>query len=831
MRPTLHRLSAFLLCCGGLLGAADRPAPDEWQVLTKQIAERPTWDNARLEREALRKDACILAEDRTPLDVVLRRTAALLNHLKGRTDLAAEAAELGKLAARAKAATSDADRRTAFAEVSALRRRIAFRNPLLDFDRLVFLKHNKIVRGDNHMVDQYLGFNAAVGGGVYVLDQPFGKEPKVRDLLAGRTIANGRLAGKPIADQGSFIALDLDYDGKSIAFAWTEAKHEVPADADWSTQRWTQEQAQGLKGNRHYHWRPDNCYHILRAEVDGKDVRQLSDGPYNEYDPCFLPDGRILFVSERCGGGQRCGGRLLPTATLFSMAGDGSDLIQLSWHDTNEWHPSVDNQGMVVYTRWDYVDRDSDVAHHLWRCYPDGRDPRSVHGNYPEVRESRPWMEMSIRAIPNSSRYVAMATPHHGQAYGSMVLIDLDRPDDRKMSQVRRITPEVLFPESEERPGIPYAKGKGGNGQVYGTPWPLDEDFHLAVYDPDGRNYGIYLVDSFGNKELLYRDPKTACLDPMPLRARTRPPAIPAATLQSAASRKGSPMPNTGTVVISNVYESDMPWPKDTTITGLRVVSLFAKPNAFIDRPHIGVAAQSLARGVLGTVPVESDGSAHFTVPAGMAVYFQALDDQGMAVQTMRSDTYLHPGEVLSCIGCHEGKHAAPSTMGHNKPIAMRRPPSVLKPEAEGSFPLTYTRLVQPVLDRNCVPCHQKEKKALKLDGELADKGTGWSRSFVSLKPFAWGMSGGNGTALKEVQYSTPGKVGAYASKLWTKVLSQDHYGTKLSADDKRRLTLWLDCNSVYYGAYEQTGAQNKGELVKPSIGIPPWVDFKTLAR
>ncbi len=301
------------------------------------------------------------------------------------------------------------------------------------------------------------------------------------------------------------------------------------------------------------------------------------------------------------------------------MMPDGGDIIQLSWHDTNEWQPSVDHSGMLVYTRWDYVDRDSDVAHHLWRCYPDGRDPRSPHGNYPEVRESRPWMEMSLRAIPGSTSYVGVAAPHHGEAYGSLVLIDLKQREDGKTGQIRRITPEVLFPEAETAPGVPHpGQGKHApRAEVYGTPWPLSEDFYLCVYDPGQRNYGLYLLDSFGNRELLYRNPEIACLDPIPLRARPRPPVIPVATAQAQADRQGIVDLMTGTVAVMNVYESRQPWPQDVRIKELRVVNLFPKENAVADVPPIGAAAQSLCRGVVGVVPVEADGSAHFTLPAG----------------------------------------------------------------------------------------------------------------------------------------------------------------------------------------------------------------------
>jgi len=254
------------------------------------------------------------------------------------------------------------------------------------------------------------------------------------------------------------------------------------------------------------------------VNVDGTGLVQLTDGTWNDFDPAWLPDGRIAFVSERRGGYLRCG-RVCPTYTMFTMNADGSAIECLSFHETHEWQPSVAHDGRIVYTRWDYVDRDTNVAHHIWLCYPDGRDPRSFHGNYPRAREHRPWMEMNIRAIPGSRKFIATAGAHHGQASGSLVVIDQDGEDDGAMAQVRRFTPDCLLPEGE---------GPWGRNNAYATAWPLSEKYCLAAYDPAGRRHGIYLVDCFGNRELIWRDADgLMCLAPIPLKARPAPPAIP----------------------------------------------------------------------------------------------------------------------------------------------------------------------------------------------------------------------------------------------------------------------------------------------------------------
>ncbi len=775
--------------------------------------------HARLRAECQSGAALILETDRDPVDVLLRRTRALLHKLKsmdGAPDLEPESGALNALAAEEKKVpVAERDRRKALAlRLCALRREIAFKNPLLDFDRIVLLTKHRPRRGDHHMVDQYYGFNARPGGRLLVLADPFGKEPRAENILADSTVSAGRLKGRKL-EGGAFNTLDLDYDGESLLFAWTECGR-PPAEASWDGQPWTEELARKWK-KPFYFWHPRTVYHIFKVAVDGSGLTQLTDGMWNDFDPCFLPSGRIAFISERRGGFLRCGGnRPNPSYTLFGMMPDGSDIITLSYHETNEWNPSVDNSGMIAYTRWDYVDRDNDIAHHIWLCFPDGRDPRSYHGNYPRVRESRPWMELSIRAIPGSHRYVALAAPHHGYNYGSMILIDQRVEDDSAMSQLKRITPEVLFPESEKAPGVPH--GRGGHnpiGEVYGSPWPLSEDFHLCVYDPAMRHYGLYLVDCFGNRIFIYRDPEAACLDPIPLRPRPRPHVIPAQTRQAKADRRTGGE-SKSTIAVMNIYESDFEWPKETRIDALRIVQLFPKATYHLDDPEIGAGDESLARGVIGTVPVEEDGSVHFEAPAGVPLYFQALDGDGLAVQSMRSATYLHEGERLSCVGCHEPKSSSSMTTKPAIPLALRKPPAKPAPGPDGSNPLSFARLVQPVLNRACVACHAREPDAPSLAGDRFGQ-FGWSEAFHTLRPFSWSLSGGNGIIAKNGSRSTPGKMGARASRLYSH-LGEGHNEVELSAEDLQRIVIWLDCNSNFYGAYLETDRQARGEIVLPAV-------------
>jgi len=284
-----------------------------------------------------------------------------------------------------------------------------------------------------------------------------------------------------------------------------------------------------------------------------------------------------------------------------------------------------------------------------------------------------------------------------------------------------------------------------------------------------------------------------------------------------------------GTVTIMDIYDSEYDFPEGTKIKQLRIVNVFPKPNHDLSDPMIGHAAQSMARGILGTVPVEKDGSVHFKCPTEIPIYFQALDENGMMVQNMRSATYLHPGETLSCVGCHESKKDTTKNTGI--PIAMKRGPSTIKPEAAGSFPLTFPRFVQPVLDAKCVSCHEKEQNAPSLRGDLFAK-HGWSNGFTVLQKHAWGKSGGNGGIKRNIRsYSIPGQEGFRVSGLYKKLVAGDHHGVKLSKEELHRIAAWVDCNSNFYGAYLQTEKQAKGQVVKPLLGLSPHIPFEELKR
>ena len=795
--------------------------------------------------------AIIWDEDRDPLDVLLRRTRAHYADLTGPEAPDRPAAELLACgpalrriseAARATAVADEEARYRLFEKTMALRRQIAFANPLVKaLTKLLFITRetpppDELTWG-THMCDQYFGFHATLkgsthGNGIWTLTDPFGDHPKLTELTPAHKTkiasADPYWNGRRITPEGGFLSPDVSFDGREILFCWTPGAFRI---REWDEQ---------------------TTFHIMKMNADGSNLTLLTSGGVNDLFPCWLPSGRILFCSERRGGYGRCHMREVPNFTLHSMFPDGTDIVCLSPHETNEWEPSVDNDGMVVYTRWDYVDRGFNQAHHAWITYPDGRDPRELNGNTRINQRLAPHMTQAIRAIPGSRRYVAVSVGHHTPDRGSLVLIDPSVPDDNLTSQVKRLTPEVLLPEAEKMISWPL-RPTG----CYGTPWPLSEKYYLCTYDGDGngqytreidyqrRKYALTLLDCFGNKITVYRHPTISCSDPMPLMARRMPPVIPHKTLfgrpvgpdgRKPAAIPESEMPQKAVLGLVNVYNSRYAFPAGAKVKALRVWQLFPKIEPLDGHPRLGVIDQMPGRQCLGTVRVEEDGSAQFYVPVKTPVYFQALDEDGCAIQSMRTVTYGQSGERLTCNGCHESRHGRAGTPPKATPLAFRRPPDDLVPEPEGSKPFNYPRLVQPVLDAKCVSCHGAKRDERTMPdlrrGDIYFNPYCFHTSFIDLvgrglvqyyTQFYCGTNWCDVGVQRDrfVQaYSEPGRVGARASRLYA-ILKAGHHGVKLTDAEMRRIVVFLDSHGAYISHDGDAMAQCEGRVVE-GVNFPP---------
>jgi hypothetical protein len=660
-------------------------------------------------------------------------------------------------------------------------RGLALRNPLLDFDAILFVK--SAPTRFPHMSDQFYGWWSRPGGGVFLLEgfRAQRGSPRLRCLTADMP-------------EGSFLRPELSYDGRRVLFAYCRHHAEVADLKDKANKANVPE---------------DAFYHLYEMQIDGSGRRQLTHGRYDDFDARYLPNGQIVFLSTRKGrflqsdadntaatlaadlpdSYVRCGGdnyRPVPVYTLHAMDARGTRMWPISAFENFEWTPAVAHDGRILYSRWDYIDRYSNPHISLWSTNPDGANAQLVYGNY----TWRPQLIYEARPIPNSQKLAFTASAHHSIVGGSLVLLDRSRGMEGDEPLVR-LTPEVPFPEVEETIDCYYAH-----------PWPLAEEHYLVGWADrrlpphrrvdDAENnpanaMGVYLYDAFGNLNLLYRDPAISSGNPIPVKARPRPASLATTLAADDAAREGC-------FLVRDVYQGLAEAPRGS-IKRLRVVAVPPKVQPHKNRPCLGISAEEPGKYLLGTVPVEADGSAYFRVPSGIPVFFQALDERGLAVQTMRTLTYVGRGQHQACIGCHESRDATLLPAG-KYPVAALRAPSRLTPGPEGSWPLRYDRLVQPVLDRHCTNCHRpggKDVAAARLDLTAA-------KSYDNLLAF-----GGNDLArlAAEHERSTPGECPARNSKLWALLASpQGHAGVRLDADSLQRLATWMDLYAQRLGHF-----------------------------
>ncbi len=609
--------------------------------------------------------------------------------------------------APARAGKMTAANRQSFAELSAsileLRRKIIFSHPALNFDRLLINK--RPTPNYLHQSRQYLGRYSPVGDGLAVLTD-WKNRPEVKLLL------NNKLPA------GSVLHPDLSFDGKRILFSFCDHSERVL----------------------------NRCrFLIYEIGIDGSGLRQITGGVNDpltttgnretaiveDYDPCYLPDGGFIFTSTRQQAHIRCqyGGRYFANFVLHRGELDNYDelgprIARISFNEAPEWEPSVQADGSVLYTRWDYINRHWNWFQSLWLTKPDGTGVAHVYGNYTR----NPCITAEPRAVPGSKKIVSTAAAHHCYTAGSLILIN-PRVGSDGPEPITRLTPEVTFPESEYRGTtleqadalIHSARGIN-NGSAfplhgaYCNPYPLSEDLFIVAYTPSklakegqrqgGVPYGIFLLDSLGGLELIYRDPEMSSFAPVPIVARKTPPALPS-TIDPQRKEK------TGVYYVHNVYESTEKIPAGK-IKSLRVVQIQEQTVEF--PPSRGKVVLDLPKKILGTAPVEPDGSVAFRAPACEMLGLQLLDANGMAVMGMRSLIYLQPGETTSCIGCHESRSQVPQTetgvttaasYSAGKPASASSRASVREltppagPRYEGG--LSFTRTVQPVLDRYCI--------------------------------------------------------------------------------------------------------------------------------
>ena len=503
-------------------------------------------------------------------------------------------------------------------------------------------------------------------------------------------------------------------------------------------------------------------FHLYEIQSDGSGLTQLTEGPFNDIEPTYLPDGGIMFCSDRCRRYVNCW--RTPVAVLHRCDGDGGNIRMISSNVEHDNTPWVLPDGRVLYMRWEYVDRNQGTFHHLWTTNPDGTAQMVYYGN------QRPgYVMIDAKPVPGTNRVVAVFSPGHGRSEHSGYITVVDPnlgPDDPA--------------------GTKRLCSDGG----LRDPYPVSSSKFLVAKGPD-----VYLLSDDGKLSLLCRldMPALALHEPRPLAPRPRERVIPS----RVDSRE-----STGTLVLADIaYGRRMQGVEPGEIDKLLVLETLPKPVNFSGGmwPISAGGTFTLSR-VLGTVPVEKDGSAHMELPAMRSLFFVALDRDGRAVKRMRSFVTVQPGETTSCVGCHENRTDTPLADFGGLLAAARRP-SRIEPFAEIPDVLDFPRDIQPILDAHCVECHNPDRMEGKID-LCGDHTPIFSRSYWTLTRHGLISDGRN----EPNGESRPRSLGSSASRLLD-YLEPAHYDVALSEKEKTTIRLWIDSSAPYAGTYAALGS------------------------
>lgn len=687
---------------------------------------------------------------------------------------------------------------------------------LLDngIEELVFIR--RATFNGNHIYTEYVNSTWMPGGGLCVLDL---KSGKVREIAPEFT-KNGVI--------GWF---DVSFDARKIVFDFKKA--------------------------------PLEGYRIYEIDIDGDNLKQLTFPPENEaelvkkfqrdrgyhhgtddMDPCYLPDGGIVFVSTRCQFSVLCDSSdNFTVRNIYRMNADGSGMLALSYSALSEATPVLMADGRILYHRWEYVDKSAGNAKSLWAMNPDGTGSAEVYGNSISFPETM----IQARPVPGSENKIVMLGASHccpNNALGTVILVDKNK-DIRSLEAMRYITDDVA---AFHHNGFHFKNDAGEwvhdmtgvPGRLFRNPYPVSEKLYIVSHKPKGlawsqpNGYDLSLLDENGKDMPLLRDDSVSCWQPYPLKAREKLP-VPKSIIDSQLAEDGL-----ARCVVTDIY-TGMENVERGEVKFIRILEQIPRPwearkpygddHAGTTHAHSAVGNGSLSVKVQhGIVPVDEDGSAHFLVPAGKAIYFQALDENCNAIQTERTYVNYMPGEVRSCIGCHETPNSIPDSTVNRVPKALMRSASVPMPQPgqkESRLVFDYDRQIQPILDRNCIECHGKGNDSPDLRGTHSETYSVSYRNLLQLgnakdkQLLGYRFHRDEDAAMNGIEYIRPNRTGALSSPLaawlsgrekiegefpelqkYLDYLRKSHPDLKITKDELLVVSNWLDLNCLYHCSY-----------------------------
>ncbi len=778
---TLRRVQCLPHICGLRLESS-RPFPSGWRLSRPGIEARK-----KREAEQARIQAGLAALDLIDVAALRRAVDDLGDPLPGglmtRESAIAQLAEIerrrGKLRKDLQAGEEGAFEQ--LGELQTFQRELLLADLRIDFDRLLVIKRG--LRSPHLGLPQNWQGNSALPRS--------GFDDEIASLRLRRTDAELRRIYKP--QEPVFVGdVDLHFNGDRMLYS-----------------------SIGPRGR----------WQVFEVGVDGRQRRQVTPSLYDDvdnYDACYLPDNRIIFASTRSFASVPCVNGSTRVANLFSMESDGANARQLCFDQEHNWCPTVANDGRLLYTRWEYTDTPHTHSRLLFRMNPDGTRQTAAYGS----NSYWPNAMFYTRPIPGEpNKVVTIVSGHHGvRRMGELLILDPAKGSHEAEGVVQRIP-------GYGKEVAPLIKDQlvDDSWPKFLHPYPLTDKLFLVACQPSAASlWGIYLVDTFDNIVLLKEQPGYALLEPVPIRKSPRPPIRPDSV---DLARRDS------TVYIADVYQG--PGLDGIPRGAVKKLRLFTYsydyPGMGGPQGVVGLEGPWDVRRILGTVPVEDDGSASFRAPANTPISVQPLDEQGQALQVMRSWFTGMPGEVLSCVGCHAGQSEATP---NRRTLAAIDKPREITPWFGPARGFSFPKEVQPVIDKHCLDCHdgstERGQATLDLRGDIfiddyqsryhdggRDAGK-FSVAYANLQRFVRrpGLE-------SDFHLLTPMDFHVSTTQLH-QMLKKGHHGVQLDRESWDRLVTWIDLNAPYHGSWLTIAgksrvaplAQRRREMLKRYAGV-----------
>jgi formylglycine-generating enzyme required for sulfatase activity len=526
----------------------------------------------------------------------------------------------------------------------------------------------------------------------------------------------------------------------------------------------------------------DNRWNVFEVKLNNGDCKKLIDNPEPDlefYDGTYLPDGRIIANSNIGYQGVPCVNGSDPVGNMVLYTPQSKNLRRLTFDQDANWNPVIMNNGRVMYTRWEYTDLTHYYTRIVMNMNPDGTEQKALYGSGAMFPNST----FDVQPLPGyASAFVGIISGHHGVARsGRLILFDPAKARKGAAGMLQEIP-------HRNRPIVEEVKDRLVDGvwPQFIKPSPLNDTYFLVAAKLDKNDlWGIYLVDKFDNVTCLHKMEGEGYISPIAVRKTVTPPAIPDRVKLDDKQ---------ATVFIQDIYEGEgLKGIPRGTVKSLRLHAYeYAYVQTQSDHNWHGIQSGWDIKRMLGTVPVEEDGSVIFKIPANTPVSIQPLDKDGVAVQWMRSWLTGQPGEIVSCVGCHEDQN---QIVIPKRVIASQKAPHALTPPEGGTRSFTFDLEVQPILDRACIACHNGEGKAFDLRGGKKD-GKGYGTSYLNLHPYVH-RQGGEGDMV--VLY--PYEYHPNTSEL-VRLLKKGHYNVQLTDAEWRKIYNWIDYNAPDKGYF-----------------------------